>query len=98
MTRRELAATIDHTDLRPEATGEAIDRLCDEAMQYSFAAVFVNPIWVARCAVRLSGSAVRPGSVAGFPLGASRTEVKVDEARRAIDDGAVEIDMVARRA
>ena len=56
MTARELAATIDHTNLKPEATREAIDRLCDEALAHGFAAVCVNPIWVARCARRLAGS------------------------------------------
>jgi len=107
MSPDELAAVIDHTNLRPEATAAQIDQLCDEAVEYGFAAVCVNPIWVARCAARLgwpvaspggasAGSRVRIVSVAGFPLGASRTDTKVDEARRAIDDGAVEIDMVVR--
>ena len=97
MTPRELAASIEHTLLKPEATPAAIDRLCDEAVQYGFVAVCVNPIWVKRCAERLAaGSPVRIASVVGFPLGVSRTDTKVDEARRAIDDGAVEFDMVAR--
>ena len=96
MTPRELAASIEHTLLKPEATPAAIDRLCEEAVQYRFVAVCVNPAWVKRCAERLAGSPVRIASVVGFPLGASRTDTKVDEARRAMDDGAVEIDMVAR--
>jgi len=73
-----------------------IDRLCDEALEYGFWAVCVNPIWVKRCADRLAGSAVRVAGVAGFPLGADLTEIKVAQAKRAIDDGAGEIDMVVR--
>jgi len=96
MKPQDLAAAIDHTILKPEATAAQIDKLCDEAMRYCFAAVCVNPIWVARCSRRMSNSAVRVASVIGFPLGASRTDTKVDETRRAIDDGAREIDMVVR--
>ncbi len=95
-TRRELTATIDHTLLKPEATAADVDRLCDEAMRYDFAAVCVNPVWVVRCAKRLAGTPVRVASVAGFPLGASLTDVKAEEARRAIGEGAVEVDMVIR--
>jgi deoxyribose-phosphate aldolase len=95
-TRRELAATIDHTLLKPEATAADVDRLCDEAMRYDFAAVCVNPVWVVRCARRLAGTPVRVASVVGFPLGASRSDVKADEARRTVEDGAVEVDMVIR--
>jgi len=96
MTPESLAGMIDHTILKPEALPAAIDQLCDEALRFGFAAVCVNPIWVRRCAERLAGTKVRVASVIGFPLGASRTDTKVDETRRAIDDGAVEIDMVAR--
>jgi len=96
MNPHDLAAAIDHTNLKPQATAAHIDKLCDEAMRYRFVAVCVNPIWVARCAGRLASSEVRIASVIGFPLGASRTDTKVDETRRAIADGAVEIDMVAR--
>ena len=94
MTRRELAARIDHTVLKSEATPAAIDTLCDEARQHGFIAVCVNPLYVARCVKRLAGSGVLVASVVGFPLGASRTDIKVDETRRAIEDGAIEIDMV----
>ncbi len=87
---------IDHTLLRPEATAADIDRLCNEAARFEFVAVCVNPIWVGRCVKRLAVTPVCVASVAGFPLGASRTEIKVDEARRAIEDGAVEVDMVIR--
>ncbi len=96
MDARQLAATIDHTNLKPQATAAQIDRLCDEAMRYEFVAVCVNPIFVARCRGRLANSSVRIASVIGFPLGASRTDTKVDETRRAINDGAIEIDMVLR--
>src|SRR5437868_3105735 len=94
MTRQELAQKIDHTVLKPEATPQAINQLCDEASEHHFIAVCVNPLYVARCAKRLQGSGVLVASVAGFPLGASRTDTKVEETRRAIDDGAAEIDMV----
>ncbi len=96
MTTHELAQMIDHTVLKPEALPSAIDTLCDEAGRYEFMAVCVNPIWVARCRDRLAGTKVRVASVIGFPLGASRTDTKVDETRRAIEDGATEIDMVLR--
>ena len=91
---RDLARFIDHTLLRPDATAADIDRLCAEAREFGFAAVCVNPTWVRRCAQNLRGSNVRVASVVGFPFGASTTEVKAMEARRAIRDGAREIDMV----
>ncbi len=96
MTRKELAPFIEHTILKPEARAADIDRLCDEALEHGFGGVCVNPIWVRRCAARLQDSPVKVVSVIGFPLGASRTETKVDETRRATDDGAIEIDMVVR--
>jgi deoxyribose-phosphate aldolase len=91
---RDLARYIDHTLLRPDATADDVDRLCEEARAYGFAAVCVNPTWVKRCAENLRGSQVRVASVVGFPFGATTTEVKALEARRAIRDGAREIDMV----
>lgn len=112
VTVAEMARTIEHTLLRPEATPEQIDVLCDEALRNEFVGVCVNPIYVRRAAERLAvgeecdmaghcgsqpGAAVpRPVVVAtvGFPLGANLTATKADEARRAIDDGAGEIDMV----
>ncbi len=90
----ELAAYIDHTLLGPATTPADIDRLCDEAREYGFAAVCVNPVWVARAARRLRGSRVKVASVVGFPLGANATDIKVLETRRALRDGAREIDMV----
>jgi deoxyribose-phosphate aldolase len=93
----ELAASmIDHTLLKAEATPEQIDQLCDQALEHGFAAVCVNPLWVKRCADRLKDSSVDIATVAGFPLGANLTATKVDEAQRAIDEGAVEVDMVIR--
>jgi deoxyribose-phosphate aldolase len=96
LSRVQLAGMIDHTLLKPEATPMQIDKLCDEALAHGFAAVCVNPVQVRRCAQRLRGSEVVVAAVAGFPLGASLTATKVDETRRAIDDGALEVDMVLR--
>jgi deoxyribose-phosphate aldolase len=90
----DLAAYIDHTLLRPEATATDIDTLCDEARQYGFASVCVNSYWVKRAANRLRGSDVMVASVIGFPFGAAPPEIKAMEARRAIRDGARELDMV----
>ena len=91
---RDLARFIDHTLLKPDATAADIDKLCAEAREFEFAAVCVNPTWVRRCAQNLRGSKVRVASVVGFPFGATTPEVKALEARRAIRDGAREIDMV----
>jgi deoxyribose-phosphate aldolase len=91
---QDLGSYIDHTLLKPEATPEDIDRLCDEAMSYGFAAVCVNPAWVRRASGRVRGSGVRVASVVGFPLGAHAPEIKAMETRRALRDGAREIDMV----
>ncbi len=90
----DLARYIDHTLLRPDATAEQIDRLCTEAREYGFAAVCINPVWVRRAAGNLRGSGVPVASVIGFPFGATTSEIKALEARRAIRDGAREIDMV----
>jgi deoxyribose-phosphate aldolase len=85
---------IDHTLLKPDATRREIEELCREAAQFGFATVCVNPAWVALAAQRLSGSGVGVCSVVGFPLGATTSDVKGYETRRAIFDGAREIDMV----
>ncbi len=90
----DLAKYIDHTLLKPAATAEQIDRLCDEAKQYGFIAVCVNPVWVKRAASNLRGTEVKVASVVGFPLGATTPEIKAMEARRALREGAREIDMV----
>ena len=83
----DVAKYIDHTLLKPEATADEIDVLCDEAMEFGFASVCVNPTWVKRAADRLRGSEVVTCSVIGFPLGASTPEIKAMEARRALRDG-----------
>jgi deoxyribose-phosphate aldolase len=90
----DLARYIDHTLLKPDATAADIDRLCAEAAEYRFAAVCINPTWVRRAADNLRGTDVAVASVVGFPFGASTPEVKAWETRRAIRDGASEIDMV----
>jgi deoxyribose-phosphate aldolase len=89
-----VAALIDHTLLKPDATATEIETLCREAAEYHFATVCVNPTWVALAARRLRGSGVGVCSVVGFPLGATTADVKAYETRRAIVDGATEIDMV----
>ncbi len=90
----DLAATIDHTLLKPEASADDIDRLCSEARAFGFASVCVNSYWVRRAASNLRGSSVKVASVIGFPFGASPPEIKAMEARRALRDGARELDMV----
>jgi len=91
---KDLARFIDHTLLRADATYADIDRLCDEAAQFGFASVCVNPVFVRRCAARLAGSSSVVCTVVGFPLGAIPREMKALEARRAVREGASEIDMV----
>jgi deoxyribose-phosphate aldolase len=91
---RRLASLIDHTILRPQATEADILALCDEARAYQFGAVCIHPVFVRAARERLDGSAVKVCTVAGFPLGADVTPVKVEAARRALADGAVEVDMV----
>ena len=85
---------IDHTLLKPDATEKDVAQLCREAAEFRFATVCVNPTWVAFAAARLRGSGVGVCSVVGFPLGATTADVKQYETRRAIFDGATEIDMV----
>jgi len=89
-----VASMIDHTLLKPDATRKNIEELCREAAQFKFATVCVNPVWVALSAKLLTGSGVGVCSVVGFPLGATTADVKGYETRRAIFDGAREIDMV----
>jgi len=89
-----VASMIDHTLLKADATRANIEELCREAAQFHFATVCVNPTWVAAAAKLLAGSGVGVCSVVGFPLGATTPDVKGYETRRAIFDGAREIDMV----
>ena len=94
MDPNAIAALIDHTLLKPEATGKDVERLCLEALQYRFASVCVNPYWVPLVAAKLHGSSVKTCSVIGFPLGAATTVNKAAEAAEAASTGAQEIDMV----
>lgn len=92
---RPFASWIDHTLLKPEATPEQIENLCEEARKYHFATVCINPIYIPLARRLLEGSKVEICTVVGFPLGATLKDVKAEETRCAIDEGAVEIDMVA---
>lgn len=102
MTTVELARFIEHTLLKPEATPRDVDELCEQAVARGFVGLCVNPVYVGRAVARIDAGtrSASPGgspvvvSVAGFPLGASESQTKADEARRAIDNGAREIDMV----
>ncbi len=94
MTPQELAGYIDHTLLKPEASARQIKQLCEEAVEWGFYAVCVQPCRVPQAAEYLAGSSVRLASVVGFPHGANTTFIKAAEAARAVQDGAHEIDMV----
>jgi len=89
-----IASIIDHTILRPEATPSQITRLCEEAREFGFGAVMINPCYVSLAVSKLRGSSVKVGSVIAFPFGATLAEVKVFEAVEAMKLGAREIDMV----
>ncbi len=91
---KEIAGMIDHTLLKPDATLAEIKQLCEEAMQYNFASVCVNPSWVQTCFDMIKSSNVKVCTVVGFPLGATTTYSKVMEAEEAIKNGAEELDMV----
>ncbi len=89
-----LAGRIDHTLLKADATADAIERLCTEAMENGFASVCVNTRWVPRAAELLAGSNVLVCTVVGFPLGATTPRAKAQEARITVAEGAQEVDMV----
>ena len=89
-----LAPMIDHTILRPDATRADLEKLCAEARENGFATVCVQPWWVPICVELLEGSLVRVCTVIGFPHGMNKPETKCFEARRAVLDGATELDMV----
>jgi deoxyribose-phosphate aldolase len=91
---KDIAAMIDHTLLKADASQDQIAQLCYEASKYGFAAVCVNPTHVKLCSQLLKGTPVHVCTVVGFPLGATPPEVKAYEAQQAIDDGAIEVDMV----
>lgn len=89
-----LSGLIDHTLLKPEATPAQVETLCREAREHRFCSVCVNPRFVPLCVRLLQGSGVLTCTVSGFPLGATSTYAKVQEARRAVREGAREVDMV----
>jgi deoxyribose-phosphate aldolase len=89
-----IAKMIDHTLLKAESTKEQIVKLCEEAREYGFASVCVNPVWVKTAKEQLEGSDVKVCTVIGFPLGASTSAVKAFETEDAIKNGAEEVDMV----
>lgn len=89
-----LAAIIDHTILRPDATEADVEQFCAEALQWNFASVCVNPLNIPRVVAALRGSPVKTCSVVGFPLGATSTDLKRREVEWVIAEGAAEVDMV----
>ncbi|WP_025784795.1 deoxyribose-phosphate aldolase [Sporosarcina sp. D27] len=89
-----IAKMIDHTLLKADATKEQVLELCNEAKQYEFASVCLNPTWVKTAAELLKGTPVKTCTVIGFPLGATTSDVKAFETKNAIENGASEIDMV----
>ncbi|KQU59538.1 deoxyribose-phosphate aldolase [Rossellomorea marisflavi] len=91
---QQIANMIDHTLLKPESTKEQVEILCQEAKEYTFASVCVNPTWVSYAHELLEGTQVKVCTVIGFPLGASTPEVKAFETKDAIANGATEVDMV----
>ncbi len=90
-----LNLLFDHAALKPDVTEQAITKLCNEAVEHKFFAVAVNTCWVRTAAELVRSTNVKVVSTVGFPLGANRTDIKTDEAARAVSDGADEIDMVA---
>jgi len=91
---KDVAKLIDHTLLKADSTYDQIDQLCAEAREFGFASVCVNPVHVKRCVKQLRGAESKVCTVIGFPLGATTKEIKAMEARRALRDGARELDMV----
>ncbi|HFP6572879.1 deoxyribose-phosphate aldolase [Enterococcus faecalis] len=90
----ELNRMIDHTILKPEATEATVQKIIDEAKEYNFFSVCINPCWVAFASEQLANTDVAVCTVIGFPLGANTPEVKAYEAADAIKNGANEVDMV----
>lgn len=94
MTRRRLAALIDHTFLKAAGSADAVEVLCAEAQEYGFVCAMVNPAEVAKAATLLDGSGVRVGTVVGFPLGQNTVRTKCAEAIEMVEAGALDIDYV----
>jgi len=95
ITPEKLAAHIDHTLLKANATSDDIKRLCVEAVEYGFCAVSINNRWISLAADILADSKVKVGAVVSLPLGGDTTQIKVASAKQAVMDGADEVDMVA---
>lgn len=93
-TGQTVASVIDHTLLKPNVTKEQIIRLCEEAKQYGFASVCVNPCYVRLAADQLKGASPKVCTAIGFPLGATTTAAKLAEAEEAVRNGADELDYV----
>jgi len=93
-SREKLAATIDHTLLKPEATREQVVKLCREAAQHRFACAMVNPVWAGLAYAELAGTGIPVGAVVGFPLGASLGTTKREEAAALVKLGVRDVDMV----
>ena len=89
---------IDHTLLSPQATLADVKRLCGEAVEHSFYAICIPPYYVARARAELQDTGVRIATVVGFPYGYSETVIKIAEARRCIEEGADELDIVINTA
>ncbi|HPK86394.1 MAG TPA: deoxyribose-phosphate aldolase [Atribacterota bacterium] len=94
LAQNDIARLIDFTALRPEMTGEQIEKLCKEARQYHFYSVCINPYFIPLAKAFLADAEVKICTVVGFPLGATLSQVKVYEAKEAAKMGAQEIDMV----
>jgi deoxyribose-phosphate aldolase len=93
-----IALFIDHTILKPFTTGTEVDKLCDEAIKYNFAAVCVPPYYVKHAVMKLRGSTAKVATVIGFPFGYSTISAKISEVNKALDDEATELDMVINLA
>lgn len=93
-TYRDIAKMIDHSLLNPVLTDEELERGCRIAREYDVASVCIKPYYLKRCAEILQGSDVLPSTTIGFPHGGHTTAIKVAEAKQALDDGGVELDMV----
>lgn len=94
ITKQQLSKYIDHTLLKASATLEDIEKLCQEAVEYGFYSVCVNPCYVALAAEKLLGTSVKVAVTVGFPLGATSAQTKAFEATEAVKAGASEVDMV----
>jgi len=90
----DISRFIEHTNLKPDLTGDQIDRLVAEAKEHGFFGVCVPPFWVKRAAREIGTEAIQLVTVIGFPLGYQRTEVKLLEIEKALEDGANEVDIV----